>query len=210
MPHAASTRGIHAFRPSDQTRGAILNTPLIASNSSAATTGGMGPPTLPANEAPDTSDYEDTPPSTPVQPPSSIFSSISKRKRLALDDDDGASTSSFSSKRSRQSATSSASALHGIKDMMAGISTRMQSGTLGHPRQHRRSSAERRIDATALLQEREDLTADQVVAFADLFKQTTAKADTYISLIRDDVRKLWVERELGELGFPVGVGGGEA
>lgn len=78
----------------------------------------------------------------------------------------------------------------------------MERGTLGSSRHHRRSSAERRIEATALLQQREELTADQAVAFADLFEQNTAKADTYMALVRDDVQKLWVERELVELGFP--------
>jgi hypothetical protein len=42
-----------------------------------------------------------------------------------------------------------------------------------------------------------------MVAFADLFEQTTAKADTYMALIHDDVRKLWVQRQLVELGFPM-------
>ena len=47
----------------------------------------------------------------------------------------------------------------------------------------RRSSAERRIEATALLQKTEILMmADQMVAFADLFGQNTVKADTYISV----------------------------
>ena len=91
---------------------------------------------------------------------------------------------------------------------MAGITSSMHNGPLGQPRHHRRSSAERRIEATALLQEKEDLTVDQMVAFADLFEQTTAKADTYMALIRDDVRKLWVQKQLKELGFPMESGSG--
>ena len=52
----------------------------------------------------------------------------------------------------------------------------------------------------------EGLTVNQMVAFAE---QTTAKADTYMALIRDDVRKLWLERRLVELVFPmVGSGSG--
>ena len=43
------------------------------------------------------------------------------------------------------------------------------------------------IEATALLQEKKVLTADEVVAFADLFEQNTAKADTYMALIHADV-----------------------
>jgi len=46
------------------------------------------------------------------------------------------------------------------------------------------------------------LTTDQAIAFADLFEQDTAKADTYMGLIRVDVRKGWVERQLVKLGFP--------
>ena len=139
-----------------------------------------------------------------------IFSAIPKCKRSALEDDALVSVSSFSSKRTRNSVSSGASALHGIKDMMAGISSSMRNGPLGQPRHHRRSSAERRIEATALLQEKEDLTADQIIAFADLFEQTTSKADTYMALIRDDVRKLWVQRQLVELGFPIVSTGSEA
>lgn len=55
----------------------------------------------------------------------------------------------------------------------------------------------------------EDLTVNQMVSFADLFEQTTAKADTYMALIRDDVRKLWLQRRLVKLVFPmVGSGSG--
>ena len=109
----------------------------------------------------------------------------------------------------RNSASSGTSALHGIKDMMAGISSSMRNGSLGQSRHHRRPSTERRIKATAL-QEKEDLTADQIVAFADFFEQNTSKADTYMALICDDVRKLWVQRQLVELGFPVVGSGFEA
>jgi hypothetical protein len=103
----------------------------------------------------------------------------------------------------RKSASSGASELHGIKDMMAGISSSMCNGSLGQPCHHWRSSAECRIEATALLQQKEDLTVDQMVAFADLFEQTMAKADTYMALVCDDVQKLWVQKQLVELGFPM-------
>jgi hypothetical protein len=56
----------------------------------------------------------------------------------------------------------------------------------------------------------EDLTVDQIVAFADLFEQNTSKADTYMALIHDDVQKLWVQKQLVELGFPMVAGGSEA
>jgi hypothetical protein len=200
-----AVRGISAFRPSDQTRGAIANSTLTAPTPSSSTVVAagqdMGPPTLlPVNGALVSSDDESIiSPSAPARP-SMIFPTISKRKRSALDDE--ISVSSYSSKRTRKSASSGASALHGIKDMMAGISSSMSNGPLGQPRHIRRSSAERRIEATTLLQQKEDLTVDQMVAFADLFEQTTAKADTYMALIRDDVRKSWVQKQLVELGFP--------
>jgi hypothetical protein len=203
---AHTVKGLSAFRPSNQTRGAIANSTLTAP----VTGKGKGRSTLPVNDAPadnrqDSSD-NDSVPSTPVRPPT-VLSAISKRKHSALDEE--ASVSSFSSKRSRKSASSGVSALHGIKDMMAGFSSSMQNGPLGQPRHHRRSSAERRIEATALLQEREDLSVDEIVAFADLFEQTTSKADTYMALVREDVQKVWVRRQLVELGFPaVGSGSG--
>jgi len=131
---ARTVRGLSAFRPSDQTRGAIANSPLIASSSSpvVATGGGMEPPSTPAvndvvNDIPDSSD-DDLTPSIPVQAPSMISS---KRKHSTLDD--GTSGTSYSSKRTRNSASSGVSALHGIKDMMAGISTSMHNGPLGQP-----------------------------------------------------------------------------
>ena len=46
---ARTVRGISAFRPSDQTRGAIANSALIASSSTAvAPSGEMEPPSTPA------------------------------------------------------------------------------------------------------------------------------------------------------------------
>lgn len=205
-------KGLNAFRPSDQTRGAIANSTLTAPPPSASTvTPGrmMGPPAVPLN--PDdalvqNSSDDDSIPSTPAQHSSKIFSAISKRKHSALDEVSISGGSSYGSKRSRKSDSSGASALHGIKNMMEGISTSMLNGTLGPPRHHRRSSSEHRIEATALLQEKEDLTVDQMVAFADLFEQNTLKADTYISLVRDDVRKVWVKKQLTDLGFPIASG----
>ena len=210
-----TARGVSAFRPSDQTRGAIANSVLTAPSSSTviATSGMMGPPasTLPVYDQPDSSDNDSIPPSTTVRPSSMIFPAISKRKHSALSDN-AASVSSYASKRSHNSASSGASALHGIKDMMAGISSSMRNGSLGlgQPRHLRKSSAERRIEATTILQQKEDLPVDQIVAFADLFEQNTSKADTYMALIRDDVRKLWVQKQLVDLGFPMVAGGSEA
>ena len=199
MPHAV--RGVHAFRASQQTQGAIANAPFVStSGSTDAAAGAMGPPPRRTSKELESSDDElAIPPTTPARPSSTVSSATSKRRRSALDDD--TSTSSYS-KRSRTSAGGGAVALHGIRDLMVDINTNMREGPLGQPRRHRRSSAERRIEATARLQEKEDLSADQIIAFADLFEQTTAKADTYMALVRDDVRKLWVQRELVGLGFP--------
>jgi hypothetical protein len=140
-----------------------------------------------------------------------LFLAILKCKQSALDDD-AASISSYASKRSCNSASSGASVLHGIKDMMEGISSLMCNGLLGLglPCHHRRSSMECRIKAMTPPQGKENLTVDQIVAFADLFEQNTSKADTYMALICDDVWKLWVQKELVELGFPMVAGGSEA
>jgi len=215
MPH--TVRGVHAFRPSQQTHGAIANTTFAGAGSSAvvadsggstaAAAGAMGPPPRTNNEPDSSNDEVGVPPTTPIRPSSAISSTTtSKRRRSALEDD----TSSTSySKRSRNSTTSGAAALHGIKDVMANINMSMRNGSMGQPRTHRRLSAERRIEATTLLQEREDLTADQAIAFTDLFEQDTAKADTYMGLVHIDVRELWVQRQLVKLGFPA-ISGSEA
>jgi len=92
--------------------------------------------------------------------------------------------------------------LHGINGTLFDLHTTVRDGPLSQPRHHRRSSAERRIEATALLQKTETLTADQAIAFANLFEQNTAQADTYMALVREDVRKLWVQRQLEKMGYP--------
>jgi hypothetical protein len=129
-------------------------------------------------------------------------STILKCKRSALDE--GASTTSFGSKCTCNSTSSGASALVGIKDMVMGLGMSMLEGPMLQPRHHRKNSTECRIEATTLLQQRETLTTDQVIAFADLVEQNMLKADTYMALVYDDVWKLWVQRELTDLGFPAG------
>ena len=52
--------------------------------------------------------------------------------------------------------------------------------------------------------------ADQIIAFADLFEQTTSKADMYMALVHEDVQKVWIQRQLVGLGFPMLGGGSEA
>ena len=73
---------------------------------------------------------------------------------------------------------------------------------MSQPHHHRRSSAEQRIEATALLQNTETLTAEQAIAFSDLFEQNTARADTYLALVHADVCELWVQKQLESMGFP--------
>ena len=93
--------------------------------------------------------------------------------------------------------------MHGIKDVIVNLNMFMHSGSLDQPHCYRRFFVEYRIEVTALLQQREDLTTDQAIAFADIFEQDMAKADTYMELICVNVQKLWVWRELVKLGFPV-------
>jgi hypothetical protein len=121
-----------------------------------------------------------------------LFPAISKCKQSALDDD-AASILLYANKQSHNSVSSGVSALHGIKDMMEGISSLMHNGLLGlrPPHHHRKSFMERQIKVTTLLQGKENLMVDQIVAFADLFEQNTSNADTYMALICDDVQKLW-------------------
>jgi len=58
MPH--TVRGVHAFRPSEQTHGAITNIPFVG----AGPTTSMRPP-----QAPDSSDDKHgIPPTTPIRP----------------------------------------------------------------------------------------------------------------------------------------------
>lgn len=54
------------------------------------------------------------------------------------------------------------------------------------------------------------LTAKQAIAFTDLFEQNTARADTYMALVHANVQKLWVQKQLQQMGFPgKGSGGTE-
>ena len=194
MPH--TVRGAYAFRPSQRTHSAIANTAFIGVDSSAlvanmsggtaAAAGAMGPPPLHTNSRPDSSNNKlGIPPMTPMCPSSTVSSvTTSKCRHSALRDK--ASSTTYS-KQSCNSSNGGVAALHGIKDVMLDIGMLMCDGLLGQPHHHRRSSAECRIEATALLQEKEDLTTDQAITFADLFEQDTAKADTYMGLVCVDV-----------------------
>ena len=98
-------------------------------------------------------------------------------------------------------------ALHGIGDVLRDFHGTLRDSPLAQPHRHRRSSAERRIEAMALLQNTETLTAKQAITFADLFEQNTARADTYMALVHPDMRKLWVQKQLEQMGFPAVVSG---
>ena len=158
MPH--TVRGAHAFRPSQQTHGAITNTAFIGvdnsalvantSSGTAAAAGAMGPPPLHTNNGPDSSDDElGIPPMTPMCPSSTVSSVTTSKHRHSVLGDEASST--IYSKQSRNSSTGGVAALHGIKDMMLDIGMSMRDGLLGQPCHHRRSSAEHRIEVTALL-----------------------------------------------------------
>ena len=209
-------RGTHAFRPSQQTYGAIANAASSSGPSNNAPGGAsMPPPQSVPRDDPETSDEDAIPPPTTPLRPSSVVSSstsASKRKHSTLDESTStsfrASSTSSYSKRQRNSTPNGAAALHGIGDALHDFHGTMRDGPMTQPRRHRRSSAERRIEATALLQNTETLTAEEAIAFADLFEQNTARADTYMALVRADVRKLWVQKQLQQMGFP-GEGSGE-
>jgi len=112
------------------------------------------------------------------------------------------------SKLQHNSTPNGASALHGIGDALLDFHGTMCDGPLAQPHHHRRSSAEHRIEVTALLKNTEMLTAKQAIAFTDLFEQNTARADTYMALVHANVQKLWVQKQLQQMGFP-GKGSGE-
>jgi hypothetical protein len=192
--------------------GAIANAPYTGP-SNASGEQQMLPPLAPTATAfgsnHDSSDEDaNPPPTTPIRPSSTASStSISKRKYSALDDSTSGSIRTTSTgsygKRQRNFAPNGTVALHGIGDALRDLHGAVRDGPLSQPpRRQRRSSAERRIEATTLLQNTETLTAEQVIAFADLFEQNTARADTYMALVRADVRKLWVQKQLTQMGFP--------
>ena len=180
MPSIA--RGVHVLCPSQQAQGAIANVQFAGPSTASAE---MLLPTLPNDDHEPSDDDIAISPTMPICPASSISASTSasKCKHSTLDND----TASSFSKQSHSTAFSNALVLHGIKDIMENISSNMYNGPLAQPHCHRRTSMECQIEATALLQEKKVLTADEVIAFADIFEQNTAKADTYMALIHADV-----------------------
>ena len=197
------------FTPSQQMFGAIANAPFNGPDNNPPQ---MLPPPIVSTAMPSRFDSGDEdpilPPSTPAHPSSTVSSTSTTLKRKYSTLDDGASgsfrTSSVGSygKRQRNSAPSGALALHGIGDALRDLHGVVHDGPMSQPRHHRRSLAERRIEATALFQNTETLTAEQAIAFADLFEQNTARADTYLALVRANVCELWVQKQLESMGFP--------
>lgn len=67
------------------------------------------------------------------------------------------------------------------------------------------SSPERRARAAELLQANEThLSVDALVALLDLFQAETEYADTYLTIKRDDLCKVWITKRLQNMAIPEG------
>lgn len=223
-----NARGTHAFRPSQQTFGAVANQSGPSGQSSP---GPAATPSTAKDMNHQTIDNEqslcdsiahetmDAPPS--VRPPPSIASvpnSInsfnsrqSKRKHSALGEEDSPAVSATSSeKRQRASGSSALVALQRQMDQMsARFTTSMDSDAIQHAAaresRHRDRSPQRRARAGARMQKLEKgLTNDQMVALLDLFETNTASADMYLSLEEDNagLRWAWISNKLKQMGHP--------
>lgn len=181
---------MYVFCPLQQIYGAITNAPT--SNGSRNNAPGEAS-VLPPQSAPPgnhkSSDKDIMPPPTTPHHPSYVVSSstsASKHKHSVLDESTltsfRASSTNLYSKQQCNSTPNSALVLHGIGDALCDFHGTMCKGPLAQPCHHRRSSAECRIEVTALLQNTETLTAEQAIAITDLFEQSTAQADTYTAL----------------------------
>ncbi|KAF8805426.1 hypothetical protein BYT27DRAFT_7258539 [Phlegmacium glaucopus] len=197
----STVRGVHAFHPSQQSFGAIANAPY--SGPSNALGEGQMPPTttskpnrlttlssllvlaaaVPSGKPDSSNEDVNIPPTTPMCPSShsmTVLPALSEQLQAAY-----------------------------TLDHMANNSATLPPMVHWHFMASR-SSAECRIKATALLQNTETLTAEQAIGFADLFEQNTAQADTYIALVHPDVWKLWVQKQLEQMGFPAASSATEA
>jgi len=121
-------------------------------------------------------------------------------KRAAIDADND--TSSGSDKQRRVSETSLA--LNKIGD---GITA---SNDIAHAdltqrqqrQQPRNTTPERRQRAFSELQRlNPNWTPDELVAMIDLFRTDPAAGDTFLSIEQEDIRSLWVRKQLAVLGY---------
>jgi hypothetical protein len=209
-------KGTHAFRPSNQTRGASsavstmppepISDDETPANMPAAQTRVFQPPAVLPSSSSETHDLP--PPSSPppsVHTPAPSVSSLStKRKYSALEASQSGPSSVLSGKKQR-SGIAGAVALNGIKESLDMFSKTIERGLVVQPHERvRDTSPERRRKAMALLQENETHLDDtRLIALIDLFKSDTAEADTYMSLQREVLRKKWLQKQLVErCGFP--------
>ena len=215
-------KGTHAFRPSNQSRGASSAVSTMApepisddettANAPATQTSIIRPsaaPPLRPNHVTPSETHDPPPPSSPPGPstpgPSSVSAS-SKRKYSALEaSQSGQTPSVLSSGKKQRSAAAGAVALNGIKESLDTFNKTMERGLAVQAHERvRDTSPERRQRAMALLQEVETHLDDaRLIALIDLFKTDTAEADTYLSLQREGLRKMWLQKQLVEhCGFP--------
>jgi hypothetical protein len=206
-------KGTHAFRPSQQTVGAIANAPYPGTSVSA-----MQPPQTSSlthsglEELDSSGDDGAQPPPTLHNVPSSVISvsthtSSTKRKYSAVGDSgDGSVKSSavVSTGSKKQRAVTGAVALNGIKDALEAFNVTIRTG-LSQTTKPSGAEDPNMLKASAITRVQEEeghLDVDRVVALVDLFQLNTSAAVTYMALGRKDVRQAWIEKKLVELGFP--------
>jgi hypothetical protein len=203
-------RGTHAFRPSDQTFGAIANQATSSNNNDDIDKD---------NSSTHSDDNElAVPPSTPLRPPvsnsstsvNSFASRQSKRKFSALGDGDSTSIPSGSrvssqDKRQRNTGASALVALNAKMDMM---NNTFETGFTqeAKARARRDKSPQRRAQAVKTFSrlEKKNLTNDQKVAMLDLFEVNTAVADIFLAMDEEDagLRRAWISNKLVGVGHP--------
>jgi hypothetical protein len=216
-------KGTHAFRPSNQTRGAssavstmppeTISDDETAANTHAAQAPVVQPPAVhpsslnhvAPSETHDPPPPSSPPPSAPHTPGPSTTSTSSKRKFSALEASQSGPSSSMISGKKQRSAVPGAVALNGIKETLDMFNKTVERSLIVRPHEIvRDTSPERRQKAMAHLQENEThLDDERLIALIDLFKSDTLEADTYMSLQRETLRKKWLQKQLVErCGFP--------
>lgn len=204
-------RGTHAFRPLQQSFGAVANQPFT-SGSNMTTPRDTGIDFTGGNSSDDERAALPIPPSTPQQPTTSTSPSISsfascqsKRKHSVLDDGDSMSIRSLTSSQGKRQRNTGVSALYSLGtkvDKMSDIfanSFTQESKTRSRP-DH---SPLRRAKAAKSFQRLErGLTNEQKVAIMDLFETNTAAADMFLAVDEDDegLRWAWLSNKLVQMG----------
>ena len=94
-------------------------------------------------------------------------------------------------------------ALNGIKESLDVFNNTIKHGLAQPEHERADTSPERRSKAMDRVQELEaELDDARLVALIDLFQTNTSAADAYMTLKREALRKVWVQRRLKDLGFP--------